>query len=338
MRANTTNSTRPSSSERIEVYLSQLEIVTQGKTPSRSPSREEGSGSGSPRPHAATNSANWCEPIPTIRKPLVTAVSCLPWEKRHQLSGNRSGRYRLQSQERQGNYVTDPIKVDGYGILILRIEDRPKPARHRSTKPRNRFRNTSPGPKMQDLKLRDYLSRLRLVRRFSKSRTDTWTAAHVPGKDTRWHEVVGLKPETTTKEEVAAHRQAQKFLGIVPTAALPQAPERQPHRKHTHSSSRWLQQLRLRRRPRTGTRHALTPTAPVKQGFSCTITPLAKPDALPPTPPVKQDPTSTTPPIKKDAAPATPPVKKTPRPSRRPSSNNEVALRKRARAQSRHHH
>ena len=39
-----------------------------------------------------------------------------------------------------------------------------------------------------------------------------------PGKDTRWHDVAQLKPQTTTKEEVAAAHQRHKhgFMNFVP--------------------------------------------------------------------------------------------------------------------------
>ena len=34
-----------------------------------------------------------------------------------------------------------------------------------------------------------------------------------PGKDTRWKDVAQLKPQTTTKEEVAARRKKQAAVG-----------------------------------------------------------------------------------------------------------------------------
>jgi peptidyl-prolyl cis-trans isomerase SurA len=37
----------------------------------------------------------------------------------------------------------------------------------------------------------------------------------VPGKDTRWKEVAALKPQTTTKEEVAARRK-KHILWVIP--------------------------------------------------------------------------------------------------------------------------
>ena len=59
-------------------------------------------------------------------------------------------------------------------------------------------------PKMGS-KVREYLTKLRQEAFLEIKDGDVDTNA-AQGKDTRWHEVVGLKPETTTKEEVAAHR------------------------------------------------------------------------------------------------------------------------------------
>jgi hypothetical protein len=63
-------------------------------------------------------------------------------------------------------------------------------------------------------KLRAYLTRLRqdAFLQIREGYVDTGAA---PGKDTSWQDVAQLKPETTTKEEVAARRK-KKFLGIIP--------------------------------------------------------------------------------------------------------------------------
>jgi hypothetical protein len=118
--------------------------------------------------------------------------------------------------------------------------------------------------------------------------------------------VVGLKPETTTKEEVAAHRKRKKFLGVVPHGSVA------PGTRETTPSKAYASESRTSSASQGPAPADMPPpTAPVKQD-STSITPLAKPDASQPTPPVKQDPTSTTPPIKKDAPPPTPPVKQDP--------------------------
>ena len=91
--------------------------------------------------------------------------------------------------------------------------------------------------------------------RFEKAIVDSGAA---PGKDTTWHDVAEIKPQTTTKEEVAA-RQKKKFMGVIPygkagpyqgihqcdpAAARPLSPRR-PRRPH---SQRHPRQRRSRRR------------------------------------------------------------------------------------------
>ena len=68
-------------------------------------------------------------------------------------------------------------------------------------------------PKMEP-KVRELLTRLRqdAFLEIKEGYVDTGAA---PGKDTRWKDVATLKPQTTTKEEVAARRK-KKFLWIIP--------------------------------------------------------------------------------------------------------------------------
>jgi len=158
-------------------------------------------------------------------------------------------------------------------------------------------------------KLREYLNKLR-ISAFLEIKDGYIDTGAVPGKDTRWHEVVGLKPETTTKEEVAAHRKRKKFLGVVPHGSVA------PGTKETTPSKAYASGSRSSSASQGPAPADMPPpSAPVKQD-STSITPLAKPDAPPPTPPVKQDPTSVTPPVKppvnKDVPPPTSPVKQDP--------------------------
>jgi len=76
-------------------------------------------------------------------------------------------------------------------------------------------------PKLEQLelelwltKVREYLTKLRqdAFLEIKDGYTDSGAAA---GKDTKWKDVVELKPETTTKEEVKA-RHKKKVLGVVP--------------------------------------------------------------------------------------------------------------------------
>jgi peptidyl-prolyl cis-trans isomerase SurA len=114
-------------------------------------------------------------------------------------------------------YVTDPIKIDG-GFLILRIDDRTEAGQASFDEAREQIQEFLARPKITP-KLREYLSKLR-QQAFLEIKDGYVDSGAVPGKDTRWHEVVGLKPETTTKEEVAAHRKRKKFLGVIPHGSV----------------------------------------------------------------------------------------------------------------------
>jgi hypothetical protein len=63
-------------------------------------------------------------------------------------------------------------------------------------------------------KLREYLTKLRLDA-FLEIKEGYVDSGAAPGKDTTWHDVAQIKPQTTTKEETAARRR-KKYLGIIP--------------------------------------------------------------------------------------------------------------------------
>jgi hypothetical protein len=68
-------------------------------------------------------------------------------------------------------------------------------------------------PQMEP-KVRVLLTRLR-KEAFLEIREGYVDTGAAPGKDTTWHDVAEIKPQTTTKEEVAA-RQRKKFMGLIP--------------------------------------------------------------------------------------------------------------------------
>jgi parvulin-like peptidyl-prolyl isomerase len=109
-------------------------------------------------------------------------------------------------------YVTDPIRVPN-GFIILRVEERFEKGQAPFEDVEEMISERLAGPQMQP-KLRAYLTRLRqdAFLQIREGYVDTGAA---PGKDTSWQDVAQLKPETTTKEEVAARRK-KKFLGIIP--------------------------------------------------------------------------------------------------------------------------
>ena len=69
-------------------------------------------------------------------------------------------------------------------------------------------------PRMQP-ELRKYLTKLR-EDAFIQIRGGYVDSGAAPGKDTTWKDPATLKPETTTKEEVAAHTKKKKHMLGVP--------------------------------------------------------------------------------------------------------------------------
>ena len=81
------------------------------------------------------------------------------------------------------------------------------------------------GPQMEP-KVRDFLTQLRQDA-FLEIKEGYVDSGAAPGKDTRWQDVAELKPQTTTKDEVAA-RQSKKLLGVDSRTAGSARPNREP--------------------------------------------------------------------------------------------------------------
>jgi hypothetical protein len=115
-------------------------------------------------------------------------------------------------------YVTDPIKVDApvHGFLILKVEERYEEGQAAFDDVKDNIQQILAEPRMGP-KLREYLTRLR-EEAFLEIKDGYVDTGAAPGKDTRWHDVATLKPQTTTKEEVAAHAKGapKRLLGVVP--------------------------------------------------------------------------------------------------------------------------
>jgi parvulin-like peptidyl-prolyl isomerase len=113
--------------------------------------------------------------------------------------------------------VLDPVKTP-QGFFILRIDDRFDAGQESFDESKEEIQSILARPLMEP-KLREFATKLR-QQAFLEIKDGYVDTGAAPGKDTRWHEVVGLKPETTTKEEVAAHRRRPKFLGLIPHGSV----------------------------------------------------------------------------------------------------------------------
>jgi len=111
-------------------------------------------------------------------------------------------------------YVTDPIKIDSPpGFLILRVDDRYEAGQASYDEVKDQIQSILAEPKMGP-KVREFLTKLR-QNAFLQIREGYTDSGAAPGKDTTWREAAQIKPQTTTKAEVAA-LQKKKFLGLIP--------------------------------------------------------------------------------------------------------------------------
>jgi parvulin-like peptidyl-prolyl isomerase len=109
-------------------------------------------------------------------------------------------------------YVTDPIKVPN-GFLILRVEERYEAGQASYEEVEGEVNERLAMPKMQP-RVREYLTKLRMDA-FLEIKDGYVDSGAAPGKSTQWVDPAALKPETTTKEEVAA-RKRKRLLLVIP--------------------------------------------------------------------------------------------------------------------------
>lgn len=114
-------------------------------------------------------------------------------------------------KEKKG-FVSDPVKRAA-NILILKVEERFEAGQASFEEVKNEIQERLVQPKV-DAKARIFLSRLR-EDAFLEIKEGYVDNGAVPGKDTRWKDLAQLKPQTITKEEVAARRK-KHILWVIP--------------------------------------------------------------------------------------------------------------------------
>lgn len=196
-----------------QVFLSQILIVTEGKTPEQ----------------VAAAEAKAKDLVARARKgekfaELAAANSDDTETARN--GGQLPPRQRGMSIKEIDDFafgkpkgsVTDPIKIPG-GLVIMRIDERFAAGQASFEEVRDQIQDIVQEPKMQP-KIRELLTRLR-QQAFLEIKDGYTDSGAAPGKDTHWHDVAVLKPQTTTKEEVMAHRKRKRFLGVIPIGGKP---------------------------------------------------------------------------------------------------------------------
>ncbi len=114
---------------------------------------------------------------------------------------------------KERGYVTDPIRIPN-GFLILRVEETHKAGLASLEEVQNEIMEKLYMPRFQPA-LREYLTKLRMDA-FLEIRDGYVDTGAAPGKDTSWKDPAQLKPETVTKEEVAAQTRRRRLLWVIP--------------------------------------------------------------------------------------------------------------------------
>jgi parvulin-like peptidyl-prolyl isomerase len=109
-------------------------------------------------------------------------------------------------------YITDPIRRPA-GFEIYRVEEHYAAGQASMDEVENEINAKLMEPRVGP-KVREYLTQLR-VNAFLQIKAGYTDSGAAPGKDTAWQDPAALRPETTTKENVAAHGH-KKFLKIIP--------------------------------------------------------------------------------------------------------------------------
>ncbi len=113
-------------------------------------------------------------------------------------------------------YITDPIRRPA-GFEIYRIEEHYAAGQASEDEVEGEINARLIEPKAGP-KERAYLTQLR-QNAFLEIKPGYRDSAAAPGKDTTWQDALAIKPETTTKEAVAA-RAHRKFLHVIPYGHL----------------------------------------------------------------------------------------------------------------------
>jgi peptidyl-prolyl cis-trans isomerase SurA len=197
-----------------EVYLSQIFISTEGKTPEQVANAEK---KGKDLAARARKGERFSD--------LANANSDDP--ETAKTGGHLPARQRGMSlkeiddfafKEKKGA-VTEPIKIaNPPGFVVVRIDERFEAGQAPFEDVKEQIQDKLSEPKMGP-KVRDLLTRLR-QQAFLEVKDGYVDTNAAPGKDTHWHDVAQLKPQTITKEEVLAHRRPKKVLGILPAPRI----------------------------------------------------------------------------------------------------------------------
>jgi parvulin-like peptidyl-prolyl isomerase len=195
---------------KAQVFWSQILISTEGKTPEQTAAAETKARDVAAR---ARRGEKWSDLVAAYSDDpdaVRTGGAMPPREKGMSLPAVEDFLFK----EKKGG-VSDPIKISApQGLVILRIDERYEAGQASFDEVKEQIQETLSAPQL-DARIRTYLTKLRqeAFLEIKDGYVDTGAAS---GKDTHWHDIAQLKPQTTTKEEVAASHKRHKHVLFVP--------------------------------------------------------------------------------------------------------------------------
>jgi hypothetical protein len=121
-------------------------------------------------------------------------------------------------------FVSDVIRRPA-SLLILKVDDRVEAGQASYDEVKNDIQERLTQVKMEP-KVRLFLTSLR-EDAFLEIKEGYVDSGAAPAKDTRWKDVAQLKPQTTTKEEVAARRK-RHLLWVIPAGTVKETKPKVP--------------------------------------------------------------------------------------------------------------
>lgn len=192
-----------------QVFLSQILISTEGKTPAQVAAAQKKAADLVTRARKGEKFSDLARQNSDDPATAKDGGQLPPYKRSEHLLVKEIE--DLVFQQKRG-YVTDAIKLPQY-LLILKVDDHYEAGQASFEEVKEQITQKLAEPKMEP-KVREYLTNLR-QNAFLQIKDGYVDAGAAPGKDTRWKDVIQLKPETTTKEEVAAKRK-RKLLKVIP--------------------------------------------------------------------------------------------------------------------------
>jgi hypothetical protein len=191
-----------------QVFLRQIVLSTEGKTPDQVAAAERKAKDLVAR---ARKGEKFQDLAATNSDDLDTARSGgeLPGYRRDQLTKELADIVFKQNK----GYITDPIRGPS-GFVIFQVIDRYEKGLATYEAVENEINERLIMPQM-NAKVRTYLTKLR-TEAFLEIKPGYVDSGAAPGKDTTWKDVAQLKPQTVTKEEVAAHHRRKRLFFAIP--------------------------------------------------------------------------------------------------------------------------